>query len=326
MLGLVGISVAQGPIPLMYVLLFGIGVARSFQGPAFNALSAQVVPREHFGSAATWSSGAWQSSSIIGPAFGGLLLALWGRAAGVYACAAGLLFLVAVMFSLMHPRPVARSEEPMSLSSLLAGARFIWRTPVILSAITLDMFGVLLGGATALLPVFALDILNVGAVGLGWLRAAPAVGAVLAAILIALRPPFKFAGRTLLLVVAGFGLATVVFGLSRNFGLSLAMLALLGSLDNVSVVIRSTLLLTRTPDMLRGRVSAVHSVFVGISNELGAFESGVAAALITTVGAVVAGGLGTILIVLLVAAWAPDLRKLGRLDTHLDAQVAASDQ
>jgi hypothetical protein len=225
--------------------------------------------------------------------------------------------LVALMFSILRPRSVTLKQEGMTLSSLLAGARFIWQTPVILSAITLDMFGVLLGGATALLPVFALDILKVGAVGLGWLRAAPAVGAVLAAIIIALRPPFKNAGRTLLVVVAGFGLATVVFGLSRDFFLSLAMLAILGALDNVSVVIRGTLLLMRTPDMLRGRVNAVHSVFVGISNELGAFESGVAAALLTTVGAVVAGGLGTVLVVLLVAALAPDLRNLGRLDTHV---------
>jgi hypothetical protein len=193
---------------------------------------------------------------------------------------------------------------------MLAGVRFIWKTPVILTAITLDMFAVLLGGATALMPVFALDILNVGAQGLGWLRAAPAVGAVCAAMIIAVRPPFKFAGRTLLTVVAGFGLATIVFGLSRDFFLSLAMLALLGALDNVSVVIRGTLMLTRTPDTLRGRVNAVHSVFVGISNELGAFESGVAAALITTVGAVVAGGIGTIIVVGLVALFAPDIRRL----------------
>jgi hypothetical protein len=178
------------------------------------------------------------------------------------------------------------------------------------------MFAVLLGGATALLPVFARDILLVGAEGLGWLRAAPAAGAVLAALFMALRPPLRHAGPTLLLVVAGFGLATIIFGLSRDFGLSMVLLALLGALDNVSVVIRSTLLLTRTPDALRGRVNAVHYVFVGISNELGAFESGVAAALLSTVGAVVAGGLGTILIVALVAAKAPELRRLGRLDTH----------
>jgi hypothetical protein len=271
--GLVGLSVNVGPLPAIYALLFGIGVARAFQSPAFSAMNAQVVPAAHYGNAATWSSGAWQTSAILGPALGGLLLALWGGSAGVYAFAGCLLLLVALMFSLLRLRPVPRDVEPLSLSSLLAGVRFIWHTPVILTAITLDMFGVLLGGATALLPVFAQDILHVGATGLGWLRAAPAVGALVAALVMAARPPFRYAGRTLLLVVAGFGAATVVFGLSRDFALSLAMLALLGGLDNVSVVIRSTLLLTRTPDVLRGRVNAVHSVFIGISNELGAFES-----------------------------------------------------
>ena len=185
-----------------------------------------------------------------------------------------------MLFFLLRPKPIDRNREPISIQSMLAGVKFIRRTPVILTAITLDMFAVLLGGATALMPVFALDILGVGAVGLGWLRAAPAIGAVAAALLIASRPPFRRAGRTLLLVVAGFGLATIVFGLSRDFALSLVMLALMGGLDNVSVVIRSTLFLTRTPDLLRGRVNAVHNVFVGISNELGAFESGVAAALL----------------------------------------------
>lgn len=316
MFGLFGLSLTRGPLPAFYALLFGVGVARAFQSPAFSALSAQVVPSAHYASAATWASGAWQSSAILGPALGGLLLALWGGAAGVYPVAGVLVLVVALLCALLRPRVGPRSEEPVSLSSLLAGARFIRHTPVILAAITLDMFGVLLGGATALLPVFALDILNVGATGLGWLRAAPAVGAVLAALAIAMRPPFRYAGRTLLFVVAGFGLATIIFGLSRDFVLSLAMLALLGGLDNVSVVIRGTLLLTRTPDMLRGRVNAVHSVFVGISNELGAFESGLAAVVLTTVGAVVAGGLGTILVVALVAALAPDLRRLGRLDTH----------
>lgn len=314
--GLVALSINTGPLPAIYALLFGIGVARAFQSPAFSALSAQVVPASHYANVATWSSGAWQTSSILGPALGGLLLAAWDAPAGVYMVAGGLLLLVALLFCLLRPRVVPRNEEEVNLTSLLAGARFIRHTPVILGAITLDMFAVLLGGATALLPVFALDILVVGAEGLGWLRAAPAVGAVLAALVMAVRPPMQYAGRTLLLVVAGFGLATIVFGLSRDFTLSLAMLAILGALDNVSVVIRSTLLLTRTPDTLRGRVNAVHSVFVGISNELGAFESGVAAALLSTVGAVVAGGISTILIVALMSALVPDLRRLTRMDIH----------
>jgi MFS family permease len=314
-LGLGALSVTQGPLLAFYALLLGIGVARAFQGPAFSALSAQVVPREHFANAATWSSGAWQSSSIIGPAVGGMLLAILGGAAGVYFAAGSLSLLVAVLFILLRPRSVPLSAEPVNLTSLLAGAQFIRRTPVILAAMTLDMFGVLLGGATALLPIFALDILGVGATGLGWLRAAPAIGAVAAALIMAMRPPFRQAGRTLLLVVAGFGLATVVFGLSTSFGLSLVMLALLGGLDNVSVVIRGTLMLTKTPDPLRGRVNAMHSVFVGISNELGAFESGVAAAVLGAAGAVVAGGLGTIAVVGLVALLSPELRELGRMDS-----------
>ncbi|MEO5952812.1 MAG: MFS transporter [Chloroflexia bacterium] len=315
-LGLFALALVQGPIVAVFALLFGIGVARSFQGPAFSSLSAQVVPPTHYASAATWSSGAWQTSGILGPALGGLLIAVLGGAAGVYAIAGGILLLVAFLFFFMKPRVIERSTEPMNVASLLAGAQFIRRTPVILGAITLDMFAVLLGGATALLPIFALDILQVGAPGLGWLRAAPAVGALVAAIVMTTRPPFQHAGRTLLTVVAGFGLATIVFGLSRNFYLSLAMLALLGGLDNISVIIRSTLFLTRTPDILRGRVSAVHSVFIGISNELGAFESGLAAALLGTVGAVVGGGIGTILIVGLMAVYWPEIRNLKRLDTH----------
>ncbi len=316
MLGLAAVSAGQGPLWAVYGLLFGIGVARAFQSPAFSALTAGVVAPAQYANAATWESGAWQAASILGPALGGLLLAAWNAPAGIYALAGGILVLVAGLLGLMRPRPVPPNNEPVSLSELLAGARFIGRTQVILAAITLDMVAVLLGGATALLPVFARDILQVGAAGLGWLRAAAAAGAMVAALLIALRPPFRHAGRTLLIVVAGFGVATVVFGLSRSFPLSLLMLALLGALDNVSVVIRSTLLLTRTPDALRGRVNAVHYVFIGISNELGAFESGLAAALLGTVGAVVAGGGGTLLVVGLVAAGWPALRRLGRLDPH----------
>ena len=312
--GLALLSLAVGPLALIYACLLGIGVARAFQSPAASSILAQVVPTEHFTNAATWDSGIWQASAIIGPALGGLVIALRQSATAVYAIVAGVMVVVALLFALMRPRPVARSEEELTLGSLLAGARFIWRTKIILAAITLDMFAVLLGGATALLPIFARDILMVGAVGLGWLRAAPALGAVAAAVTIAHRPPFRRAGRTLLLVVAGFGLATIVFGLSRSFALSLLMLALLGALDNISVVIRSTLLLTRTPDEMRGRVNAVHFVFIGISNELGAFESGLAAGLVGTVPAVFLGGIGTVLVVGLVALIWPEVRRLGRLD------------
>ena len=313
-LGLTVLSYSSGPLLFIYGCLLIIGVARAFQSPAVSSLTAQVVPAEYFSNAATWESSAWQASSIIGPALGGFLIAVQKQATGVYALVTTLILAVGLMLGLLRPRPVAPSEEELSLDSLLAGARFIWNTKIILASITLDMFAVLLGGATALLPVFARDILLVGAEGLGWLRAAPAVGATLAGLSLAFLPPFRHAGRTLLLVVAGFGLATIVFGLSRSFALSLLMLALLGALDNISVVIRSTLLLTRTPDSMRGRVNAVHFVFIGISNELGAFESGVAAALFGTIGAVVGGGIGTILVVGAVALLWPEVRRLGRLN------------
>jgi MFS family permease len=184
---------------------------------------------------------------------------------------------------------------------------------VLLAAITLDLFAVLLGGATTLLPIFARDILHAGPIGLGWLQAASSIGAVCMALVLAHRPPFRRAGRTLLIAVAGFGLATIVFGVSKWFPLSMAMLFVLGALDNISVVVRSTLVLVRTPDELRGRVGAVNSLFVGTSNQLGGFESGVAAQLFGPVVAVVAGGIGTLLVVGLVAWYWPEMRRLGRL-------------
>jgi MFS family permease len=312
--GLALLSYTAGPLLLIYACLLVIGIARAFQSPAISSLLAQVVPVQHFTSAATWESSVWQASAILGPALGGLIIASQSSATLVYAATAGMLLVATLFLGLLRPRQVERIDEQMTLRSLLAGLRFVWNTKLILAAITLDMFAVLLGGATALLPIFAKDILQVGATGLGWLRAAPAIGALLAALVIAYLPPFKRAGRTLLLVVAGFGLVTVVFGLSRSFALSLLMLGLLGALDNISVVIRSTLVLTRTPDVMRGRVNAVHFVFIGISNELGAFESGIAAALFGTIGAVIGGGIGTILVVLLVALIWPEVRRLGRLN------------
>jgi MFS family permease len=312
-LGLTLLSSMRGSLLLIYTCVLLIGIARSFQNPALNALVSQIVPPEQFTNATTWESSVWQAAAIIGPALGGFIIAARQSATLVYAIDAGILLVLGLMVLLLRPRAIAYTEGPVTLASLLAGLRFVWRTRIILATITLDMFAVLLGGATALLPIFARDILQVGAAGLGELRAAPAVGAVLAALVIAHLPPFKRAGRTLLLVVAGFGAATIIFGLSRSFGLSLAMLGLLGALDNISVVIRGTLLLTRTPDELRGRVNAVHSVFIGVSNELGAFESGLAAALLGAVGAVVGGGIGTILIVALIALAWPEVRRLGGL-------------
>jgi len=206
-----------------------------------------------------------------------------------------------------------RSTEKMTVQSLAAGLRFVKQDKVILAALTLDLFAVLLGGATALLPIFAKDILQVGPEGLGWLRAAPSVGALLVMLGIAHRRPMQRTGWTLILAVAGFGAATIVFGLSRSLGLSLAMLFILGGLDGISMIIRATLVQMRTPDEMRGRVSAVNSVFVDMSNELGSFESGALAAAVGPTAAVVGGGIGTVVVVVAVAKAWPELRRLGAL-------------
>ena len=226
--------------------------------------------------------------------------------------AAALIFLALVV--LIKGRQLALARKEATLQSLKEGLRFIRSTKVILSAITLDMFAVLFGGAVTLLPVYATEILKVGPVGLGLMRAAPSVGAIIMAVSLAHLPPFRRAGLTLLLAVAGFGAATIVFGLSTTFWLSLLMLALLGALDNISVVIRSTLVLTRTPDEMRGRTSAVNSIFISASNELGGFESGLTAALFGPVISVVGGGILTIVVVLAVARIWPEMRDLKTLD------------
>ncbi len=318
-LGLALLSYAEGPLVLIYLCLFGIGLARAFNSPATSTLLPQTVPPAVFTSAATWSSSAWQLAAIIGPAFAGLFVALLDSVTLIYVldAAAGGIFLVLVI--LIRGRTLALSRKAATWESLAEGLRFIRGTKVILAAITLDMFAVLFGGAVTLLPVFATDILKVGPEGLGMMRAAPSVGALLMAITLAHMPPFQHAGRTLLLAVAGFGVATIVFGLSRSFALSLLMLVSLGGLDNISVVIRSSLLLTYTPDHMRGRTSAVNSIFISASNELGGFESGLTAALFGPVLAVIGGGIGTILVVLAVARFWPEMRHLKTLDAPAPA-------
>jgi MFS family permease len=308
------LSNTQGPIPLIYACLFGIGLARAFSGPATSTLLPQTVPPAIFTSAATWSSSAWQLASIAGPAIAGALVALLHSVTLNYLfdAVAGITFLV--MVSLIKGRQLALSRKAATLESLREGIRFIRGTKIILSAITLDMFAVLFGGAVALLPVYATDILKVGPEGLGLMRAAPSVGALLMAIVLAHLPPFQRAGLTLLIAVAGFGGATIVFGLSTSLLLSLLMLGVLGALDNISVVIRSTLMLTWTPDEMRGRTSAVNSIFISASNELGGFESGLAAALFGPIISVVGGGIGTIIVVLSVAKIWPQMRALRTLD------------
>jgi MFS family permease len=311
---LVLLSLTQGSLLLIYAVLTLIGVARAFNNPAEGALTPQMVPPELFSNAATWSSSVWQLSAIMGPGIGGLIIGATGQAYPVYALnviAGGVLVGALLLIRTKQREYVLPKEGPWA--SLREGVRFVRDTKVILGAITLDMFAVLLGGATFLLPIFAEDILNVGATGLGILRAAPSVGALITAMIVTRMPPFQRAGSTLLWAVVGFGAATIVFGLSTNFFLSVAMLALLGGLDMISVIIRHTLVLTRTPEAMRGRVSAVNTIFIGASNELGGFESGIAAGLLGAVGAVVLGGVGTILVVATVAALLPDVRKLGKL-------------
>jgi len=318
-LGLAYLSYTQGPLPLVYLCLFGIGVARAFNDPASSTLVPETVPPHLFSSAATWTSSTWQLASIAGPAVAGLIAAFSGNVTSIYVFEAVGAVVFTVLLSMIRGRKIPLARKSATWSSLVEGFKFMRDTKVILAAITLDMFAVLFGGAVALLPIYATDILNVGPQGMGIMRAAPSVGALLMAFAIAHLPPMKKAGKTLLWAVAGFGAATIVFGLSRSFVLSVGMLALLGALDNISVVIRGTLLLTHTPDEMRGRISGVNSIFIGISNELGSFESGFAAALFGPVIAVVGGGICTILIVLAAARIWPEMRDLKTLDVPQSA-------
>ena len=313
-LGLMELSLTRGSLLLIYGCLLLIGIAVAFNSPASSTLIPQTVPESIFENAATWESSAWQLAAVLGPALGGFVIALFHSATLVYGLNAGTALTFAVLILMIRgERRVERSSEITTLGSLLEGLRFLRSTQVILAAITLDLFAVLLGGATSLLPIYAKDILHAGPTGLGWLRAAPSIGAVCISFFIAHAPPFKKAGRILLCSVAGFGIATFIFGVSRSFWLSLLMLLILGALDSISVVIRSTLLLTRTPDALRGRISAVNYIFVGASNELGGFESGLVAQLFGPIVAVAGGGIGTVLVVLFVALLWPEMRRLGAL-------------
>ena len=320
-LGLGLLSYFQGSLVLIYVCLLGLGIARAFNDPAASTLVPEAVPPELFASAATWTSSAWQLASIAGPAAAGIIIALWNNVTVIYLFDALAAIIFLVLLGFIKGRPLALSRKTATMDSLMEGFRFIRGTKVILAAITLDMFAVLFGGAVALLPIYATDILQVGPQGLGVMRAAPSIGAIMMAFAIAHLPPFKHAGKTLLIAVAGFGAATIIFGVSKNLLLSVAMLTLLGGLDNISVIIRSTLILTFTPDEMRGRTAAVNSIFVGTSNEMGAFESGMAASLFGPIIAVVAGGIGTILVVLTIAKVWPEMRNLKTLDVPVELSV-----
>jgi MFS family permease len=302
--------IAPGRVWPIYAVIFISGVARSFLQPARSALGAELVPRELYPNAVTWRSSAWQLAEVVGPAIGGLVYG-FGSARAAYGVDASLMVVaVASLSRLRHSPRLASGAAESFLSSLATGIRFLRGQPIVLGALTLDLFSVLFGGAVALLPVFAAEILRVGPEGLGVLRAAPAVGAVAMSLIMAHRPPLQRAGRTLLVSVALFGLSMIGFGLSREFLLSVVLLAMSGMADTVSVVVRSTLIQVMTPDRLLGRVAAVNAIFIGSSNEIGAFESGVAAKLLGTVPSVVLGGLATLLVVGVTAVKVPQLRRL----------------
>jgi MFS family permease len=306
-------------IASIYAVLAFVGVTRAFLGPANQSLLPSLVPVEDFPNAVAWSSSLWQSGTVFGPMLGGLVYGVAG-AQTVYATAActGLGATSLVAF-LGPPRPRPEGGEARKRSSLLDGVRYVRRNPIVLGAISLDLFAVLLGGATALLPVYARDILGLGPITLGILRSAPGAGAAATGVALAFFPIERRAGAKMLACVALFGGATLVFGVSRSFGLSLAALVVAGAADMVSVVVRSALVQLATPDAMRGRVSAVNMVFIGASNELGEFESGLTAQWLGAVPAVVLGGVGTLVVV---AVWALVFPKLRRVDRVTDVVPA----
>lgn len=323
-IGLLALSLGEGPVPLMYALLALDATATCLGRPARTALVPLLVPRDVFPIAVTWNTSLMQMAWVIGPALGGIVVMYSIPAAYGLSAASTLVFVV--LLTRVDFRAEPESVEPASLTTLLAGIRYVWRTRLILSLMALDMFAVLLGGAVYLLPIYAEDILRVGPQGFGWLRAAPGVGAFCMAILLAYLPPMQRSGRNLLFAVAGFGAATIVFGFSQSFWLSLAMLFLTGAFDNVSMVVRHTLVQLLTTNRMRGRVLAVNYVFIGASNELGGMESGLVAHWFGPVVSVVSGGIGTLFVVLGTASCVPGLRRFGALhearpeEEEVDAQ------
>lgn len=310
---LLWVSATNGSINVIYACLFLNGLARAFQAPARAAFVTQIVPREIFPNAVAWGSNSFELATITGPALGGLMIAYFGKPTWVYLVTASCSFAYVVLLTGITVQTPQEHREPIRLEGLLTGLKFVWNSKVMVASITLDLFAVLLGGAVTLLPIFAKDILQVGPTGLGWMRAAPSIGAVVMALYIAHRPPMQKAGWTLLLSVVGFGIATIIFGLSRSLGLSIFMLMLIGAFDSISVIIRHTLVQMLTPDEMRGRVSAINSLFIGTSNELGGYESGLVAEYFGTVASVVSGGIGTLVVVLIVGTVWPQLRRYGAL-------------
>ena len=310
----------------IYVVLVMIGMVRSFNGPASRSILPQLVPQEHFANAVAWNATIFQASTVLGPSFGGIVYAAFRGPSAVYVIAMVTAIGATVTTFRIKPEVKARPREPLNLKTLFAGLHFIRNNKLILGAISLDLFAVMLGGAVALLPVYAREILHTGPWGLGLLRTAPGAGAALMAIVLAHWPLRGNSGPKLLWAVAGFGVFTIIFGRSRSLIVSLIALVLLGASDMISVIIRATLTLLATPDEMRGRVTAVDMIFIGTSNEFGQFESGVTAQWFGTVPAVVLGGVGTLLVVTLWAWWFPDLRRAGELHSiTTDAQSTTAD-
>lgn len=305
----------------IYAVLLASGAVRAFNGPASQAFVPLLVPERHFPNAVAWSASVFMSATIVGPMIGGPLYGVLGNPIPVYACAAAFTFAGLALIAALRLPAVTRPRSAASVEGVLGGLRYIWRTRLVLGAMSLDLFAVLLGGAVAMLPVYARDILKLGATGLGLLRGAPGVGALATAVALAHWPLRRHAGSAMLACVAAFGAFTIVFGLSRSLPLSLVALAMTGATDMISVNVRQTMIQLTTPDEMRGRVSAVNVLFLGASNELGQFESGTAAQWFGVVPSVALGGIGTLAIV---AAWAwlfPALRRVDRL-SGLSASAA----
>jgi len=308
----VGGMISHGRVWPIYLVIFLSGIARSFTRPAVTALSAEVIERELYANAVTWRSSTWQLAAVVGPAAGGLVVGFAG-AAIAYAWVTVMMAasLVAVWMITHRTAPAFVESVPVG-ESVRLGLRFLIDQPVILAAMSLDLFSVLFGGAVALLPIFA-KLLHTGSQGFGVLRAAPAIGSLVTGMIVAHRPPMRRAGASLFASVAIFGVTMILFAVSRNFLLSFALLTISGMADNVSVIIRSTLIQTMTPDHLLGRVSAVNQIFIGASNEIGAFESGLAARLLGTVPSVIFGGAMTLVVVAVTMWRAPSLLKMKEL-------------
>jgi MFS family permease len=297
-------------INCIYAVIFFTGLIRAFSGPAASAIIAQLVPREILPSAASWSSSVWLGASVLGHASAGFLIELAGVTA-TFVVITVYIAIAAIAFSFIKPKPIVHTKKDQpAWDSVKEGLRYVFKTKELLGAISLDLFAVLFGGAVALIPVFAVDILKTGAVGLGWLNAASDIGSIIIILTLTFSPLKKKQGLVLLYVVAGFGISIILFGLSKFFWLSFAALLVGGILDGISVVIRSTILQLKTPDHMRGRVSSVNSMFINSSNELGQFESGFAAKLMGVVPSVVFGGCMTLLVVIITWVKAPTLRKL----------------